>query len=108
MNVVEAWEAIGGSADAVFDRARRAGDVAARVAVLRAAVEEARKLARTAMARHHPDRNPGDPGASVRFVRVQEALRLIEHETAEFERKAAERAEEAERRRNKNGLIIIG
>lgn len=107
MNIVEAWEAVGGSAEAVFDRARRAGDTAARAAVLRASVEEARRLARTMMARHHPDKNPGDAGAASRFVRVQEALRLIEHETAEFERKAANRAEEQERRRNRDGLIII-
>lgn len=105
MDVGEAWAAIGGDVAAVLARARAAGTLEARVAAVRASLGDARRLARAAMARHHPDKNPGDPGAPARFVRVQEALRIIEGETAEFERKAAARAEQLEQVRD--DLIVF-
>lgn len=73
-----------------------------RVGALREAVEEAKKLARALMAKHHPDRG-GDPS---KFRLAKAALESIEHHTDEYARKSEERAKQAEERAARRGPVI--
>lgn len=103
MDLREAWTTLGLDPDGVFGRiASRTG----RDERVRAAEEElagARSVARRLMGLHHPDRNPGDPLASERFRRTEEALRTIERETARLR----ELAREADGREPRDVFIEI-
>lgn len=104
MPLDRAWTVLGRNPRAV------AAGVAAlprerRLEAIKAALEEAKKLARALMVKHHPDRG-GDPAL---FREVGEALASVEAHTLEAERVSAEKAKEAEARALKRGpLIKIG
>lgn len=91
MNARDAWSTLGRDIDEVL-AAIRASPVHERGAAADRELETARSVARKLMGAHHPDRNPGDPGAPARFGRVQEALRILEGETADLKQRLSEGA----------------
>lgn len=97
MDIHEAWRALGEDPEAVLAELRSHPDVPSRIAAAEAALARAEKIGKALMNAHHPDRNPGDPGAGRRFIRVQEALESIRFHTEELRRKAAEAAPPSDR-----------
>lgn len=73
-----------------------------RLEALRGEVNEAKRLARDLMVKHHPDRG-GDPA---KFKLAGDALASVEHHTEEFARKAVERAKAEEERAERRGPVI--
>lgn len=101
MGAAEAWAVLGKDPAAVFARLA-ALPRSSRAAAAEQDLAEARKLAKTMMAAHHPDRG-GDPE---KFRRVNDALASIEAHTADFIKRITE-AEQGDGTPQKRRSVFI-
>ena len=106
MNVASAWTTLGKNWDDVVHDLTALPDAASRVQAVESLLIEARKLAKRLMAVHHPDKNPGDLGATKRFQHVKDALEAIELHTQLFKDKYEEMKARAEKRQV-DGFIVL-
>lgn len=81
MNLVDAWTTLGFDPDEVLSSIKASRDRAAEAKRLEA---EAKTVCKRLLAAHHPDKNPGDAGASKRFRRVQNAMQIISQATSDL------------------------
>jgi hypothetical protein len=91
MPLHEAWSILGKDAKIIMiEVANLPRDK--RAAALLIFVDEAKRLAKSLMAKHHPDRG----GDGSEFRRVQDALSAIVHHTDEFIKRIADISQKAE------------
>ncbi len=96
LSLRDAWLVLGRDPVAVAEAVASSKD---QVAAARAELERAKTAAKKLMALHHPDRK----GSEESFSLAQEALRVVETKTAEFEASL----EEGERRRSSAVFIEV-
>ena len=101
--VGEAWLILGKDPKEIFERILAHASLDARLNEAETALVEAKKLARSAMAKSHPDVG----GDSNEFLRIQKALACIEQNTEAFRILVANKKQEMERQNNRRGLIVI-
>lgn len=89
MPLGEAWTTLGEDPKEVVREIQSLSGHEARVEAAERALAVAERVGKSLLGAHHPDRNPGDPGAARRFRRVGEALESIRHHTAELRRRLA-------------------
>lgn len=110
MNVASAWAVLGRDWAAIVKDMADQPDTPSKVTRAEELLAEAKKLARKLMAEHHPDRNPDDPDATIRFQAASAALATIEADTAQLRSRYQEmqrRAEQLAKKRAKDGFIVI-
>jgi hypothetical protein len=90
MTLGEAWAILGRDPGMVIASLKKPQGFAARLKAAEKAFTIAQRLARDLMAKNHPDKNPGDQTAVIRFRQVGQALESIEYHTKEFRRKVEE------------------
>lgn len=88
LSLRDAWLVLGRHPRRVAEAIRSRTD---RIAAAEELLASARGLARRLLGLHHPDKNPGDPGARERFALVQEALSVVEAGTEDYRLQAEER-----------------
>ncbi len=98
LSLRDAWLVLGREPRRVAEFIRSKSD---RVAAAEELLASARGLARRLLGLHHPDRNPGDDGATERFALVKEALSVVEAGTADF------REQGEGRHAARNGAVFI-
>ena len=102
MTLGEAWMVFGKDArDVLRDLSSKPRKE--RVALARTMLDEAKKMAKKLMAKHHPDRG----GDSKMFVRVQNAIASLEEHTNEFELRMQEAILRAEEKALKSNRVLI-
>lgn len=73
----DAWAILGKDSRILVAAIKSLPNLESRMEALKARLEEAKKLARTGMAKNHPDQNPGDISARTRFKAYQDALESV-------------------------------
>lgn len=101
IDLVRAWDVLGRNFEDVAASIKKAPTLIEKVEAVDRALVDARKLAKQLMAQYHPDKLKGD--AQV-FIRVQCALKSIEHHTEKFKIQVQEILLRAESRK-KDGFI---
>jgi hypothetical protein len=107
MTLDAAWRVLGKDPNELVSSMRKLPDLDARLLAAEAACEDAKRLAKGVMGKNHPDVNPGDPGAAVRFREAQDALESIRWHTQEL-REAVEATKNAPPRPSKSLIVIKG
>jgi len=90
MDLARAWWTLGQDPKALIESMAKLPTRRERLEAAEKALDRAKKLAKEVSSRNHPDKHPGDPGASAKFREVQEALQSIIHHTAVLREKNAE------------------
>jgi hypothetical protein len=107
MNIADAWRVLGREwADVIRDISSPTTSIQ-RVERAESLLSYARKVAQQIMVENHPDHNPGNDDAAIRFMTAQEALRVIEYNTKSMRTKLETMQEKIAKKAASDGYIII-
>ena len=84
MTLGEAWTVLGKNPQEIAISIKSTSTIQEKIIAVDTAYIEAKKLAKKLMAQNHPDINPNNPLIVDQFMRVQQALKIIENSTQEF------------------------